>query len=109
MPKYVPSDEEMDSSYGGEAAAVTPPDKAPAETESVDEENAGAAEILVEKSKLPAGTKEGDTCTFRVVKDFGNEVSLEYVEEGGEEEAEAPETTTGNEAAELTALSEEGM
>lgn len=71
----------MDSGYG--ETPVTKPEAKP-ETDmeekgkSVDEENAGAPEILVMKSKLP-GKKEGDTCTFKVVKDFGDELSLEYM------------------------------
>lgn len=72
----------MDSGYS--ETPVAKPEAKPAEAESedteesVDEENAGAPEILITKSKLP-GKKEGDTCTFKVVKDFGDELSLEYV------------------------------
>lgn len=93
-----PTNDMMDSGYAA-APAVEPPAE-PSET--VDEENAGAAEILIAKDKLPSGTKEGDTCTFRVVKDFGDEFSLEYVsEETGEETEETMNATTGREIAAL--------
>lgn len=84
----------MDSMYGGgkPAAAVAPPesggDEKPGdenheaeEKKSVDEENAGAAEILIAKKELPPETKEGDVCSFKVVKDFGDEYSLQYVKD----------------------------
>jgi len=100
----------MDGSYGN--APVTPPDNAPADkapAESVDEENAGAAQILVAKKELPPGTKEGDTCTFKVKKDFGDECSLEYVkdEESPDEETTRDEMdmTTENE---ISALDQKG-
>ena len=94
--------DEMDSSYG----AVTPPEKAAepkGESQSVDEANAGASEVLIAKDKLPTGIKEGDTCTFKVTKDFGDELSLEYVKETNEEqtETETPEATTESEIAAL--------
>lgn len=94
----------MDSSYGSEPA-VTPPEK-PAETASVDEENAGASEILVSKGQLPSGTKEGDTCTFRVTKDYGDEFSLEYVSESAEETTEEEPMSTARQ--EIAALDTEG-
>jgi hypothetical protein len=101
----------MDSSYSN--APVTAPDQPPADKspkESVDEQNAGAAQILVAKKELPPGTKEGDTCTFTVQKDFGDEFSLEYVKEGQEEATEQPtrdnmDTTTANE---ISALDQKG-
>ena len=100
----------MDSSYGNDP--VSPPDKAPAAKapqESVDEQNAGAAQILIAKEKLPPGTKEGDTCTFKVSKDVGDEYILDYVKEGQEE---APETTKDNldvtTESELSALDSQG-
>jgi hypothetical protein len=73
----------MDSSYG-----PSPPDEAPVAkdpAESVDEQNAGAAQILIAKEKLPSGTKEGDTFTFKVSKDVGDEYILDYVNEGQQE------------------------
>ena len=100
----------MDGSYSN--APVTPPDKSAStadESSSVDEQNAGAAEILISKDKLPSGTKEGDTCTFKVSKDFGDEVSLEIVSESDEESAEPTndnlESTTESE---LSAMDTEG-
>ena len=80
-------DTSMDSSYGKDAVETPTEKTAPDETESVDEANAGATEILIEKAKLP-GKKEGDICTFKVVKDFGDELSLEYVKEETPEPAE---------------------
>jgi hypothetical protein len=79
----------MDSSYGN--APVSPPDKAPADkapAESIDEQNAGQAQILISKDKLPSGTKPGDTCTFKVSKDVGEDYILEYIKEDQEEAAE---------------------
>lgn len=109
MPKYTPASDELDASYQGAegGAEVTPPGETPSqETETVDEENANTAEILVAKNQLPSGTKEGDTCTFRVKKDFGDEFSLEYVKSG--EESSEPEEPMAQERQELTALSGEG-
>ena len=97
----------MDSSYGNEP--VSPPDKAP--KESVDEQNASEAQILIAKDQLPASTKEGDTCTFKVAKDTGGEFILEYVKEekSGEEAAEPSrdnfDATTDKE---LSALDNQG-
>lgn len=104
MPKYTPSDEEMEEAYGGSKAPVESPESESKSAESVDEENAGASEILIDKSKLPEGTKVGETCTFRVAQDFGDEVSLEYVKEGEETETEEPGSEVGKE---LSALSGE--
>ena len=108
MPKYTPSDDEMDGSYGAEAPLAKPEEaSAPAE-QSVDEEAAGAAEILIEKTKLPAGIKEGETVTFKVKKDFGDEVSLE-MSAAASEETEEPEEPMSAEEGELTALAGEEM
>ena len=101
----------MDSSYGN--APVSPPDKMPADkapAKSVDEQNAGEAEILIAKDKLPPGTKEGDTCTFKVSKDVGDEYILEYVKDGQEERTEPTrdnlDATTDKE---LSALDSQGQ
>lgn len=96
----------MESTYG-EGSPETPPDETETESppESIDEENAERAEILIAKSQLPAGTKEGDTCTFRVVKDLGDEFSLKYVKEGEGQTAQEPMSEVSQE---LTALSDEG-
>ena len=100
----------MDSSYGNDP--VSPPDKAPADKapqESVDEQNAGAAQILIAKEKLPPGTKEGDTCTFKVSKDVGDEYILEYIKEGEEESAEPTrENLDATTESELSALDNQG-
>ena len=101
----------MDSSYSN--APVSPPDKAPADAapkQSVDEQNAGAAQILIAKEKLPPGTKEGDICSFKVSKDVGDEYILDYVKEGQEEQGEPPtkdnlDATTDKE---LSALDSQG-
>lgn len=106
MPQnYNPESDEMDESHGAAGAPVEAPEK-PAE--SVDEENAGASEILISKDKLPTGTKEGDTCTFKVVKDFGDEFSLEYVSEESAGTPSEPEEPMSTAARELTALDQEG-
>lgn len=68
--------EEMDSSYG-----ETAPKGSPGKPESVDEEKAEHPETIVDKSILP-GKKVGDTCTFRIANDYGEEFGLEYVKEG---------------------------
>ena len=101
----------MDSgTYGN--APVSPPDNAPADKgppESVDEQNAGAAEILIAKDKLPTGTKEGDTCTFKVSKDVGDEYILEYVKEGQQEASEPTrENVYATTESELSSLSSQG-
>lgn len=96
----------MDSSYGNDP--VSPPDKMPSDKapkESIDDQNAGAAEILIAKDKLPPGTKKGDTCTFKVSKDAGDEFILEYMKEGQEEATEPTrdnvDATTENEISAL--------
>lgn len=95
--------DEMDESY----AAPSQAPKKPAPQESVDEMNAGAAEILVAKNKLPAGTKEGDTVSFRVSRDYGDELSLEPVSSPKEAEPQEPMSV---ERGELEALdTEKGM
>jgi len=104
------TDDAMDSSYSG--APVQAPDNAPANAapkESIDEQNAGAAEILIAKDKLPPGTKEGDTCTFKVSKDVGDEYILEYVKEGQSEDEEATrENLDATTDKELSALDSQG-
>lgn len=103
MPKYTPTAEDMDESYA--SAPVSAPDSSSSQADTVDEENAGAAEILVSKDKLPEGTKEGDVCSFKVTKDFGDEVSLEYVDESEPEETEPTTASPEDQAAsEISAL-----
>ena len=106
------TDDAMDSATYGNAP-VSPPDKAPADkapAESVDEQNEGEAATLIAKDKLPPGTKEGDTCTFKVTKDTGDEFILEYVkEEGREEPSETNKNMEDTTARELTALDSQGQ
>jgi hypothetical protein len=93
----------MDPSYGGDTA-VKVPDKTP--PESVDEQNADEAQILVDKKELPPGTKKGDKCMFEVMEDHGEEMSLRYVKEG---ESAKTESTPGEDtASELAALDSQG-
>ena len=100
----------MDSSYSN--APVSPPDKSPADKapqESVDEQNAGQAQILIAKDKLPSGTKPGDTCTFKVSKDVGEDYILEYIKEGQEETTEPTrENLDATTDKELSALDNQG-
>lgn len=100
----------MDSSYS--SSPVSPPDKAPAAKapqESVDEQNAGAAQILIAKKELPAGAKEGDVFTFKAQKDFGEDMSLELVKEGQEESSETTkDNLDATTESELSALDQKG-
>lgn len=73
----------MEEAYG--QGPVAPPEQAPepAETpESVDEENAEQAEVVVANSVLtgPDGKppKEGDEIVVKVVKNYGDESSIIY-------------------------------
>lgn len=110
MPAYTPSDEDMDSSYGGGAAVEAPPDTGSEAAESVDEENAGAATAIVSNKILsPDGEplKEGDEIVVRVVKNYGDESEIEYAPKSGAEDTETEEPESV-EAGELAALSAEG-
>ena len=107
--KNKPSDEGMmDESYGSKPD-VKPPDdtgdKPTGDKESVDKENAEEADILIDKKKLDPGAKVGDVCSFKIVKDFGDEVSLQWVKDGASKPSETP---TDNTEAELSALDEKG-
>ena len=102
MPKYQATDEELDPSYGSEPAEKP---EAETETESVDEENAEEAEILISKKELPSGVKAGDTCMFKVMKDFGEECSLKYMKKPAEEATEPTKDNMEAEtASEISAL-----
>lgn len=103
------STDAMDASYGAEPVKA-PEDKAEPES-SVDEENAQDADILISKSKLPDGTEVGDTCTFKAVKDFGDEMSLKYVKADSEEKGEAPsaEDMTAQTDSEIAALDKQSV
>lgn len=101
MPKYEPSDEEMEtySSTSRKEAAVTKPS-------SVDDENDMAAEILIDKDQLPKNCKVGDEYTFRVTADYGDEKSLELVGHGKGKETDTEEPMSET-AQDMAALSEE--
>jgi hypothetical protein len=98
MPKYTPTDEEMDSSYGSKPAPVGPPgeeeSKPTPEKPSVDEENAGQQTVVISNKILsPHGEaiKEGDEIVLEVVKNYGDESEVKYApKESGS--AEEPET-----------------
>ncbi len=102
----------MDGMYAHADAKSTdegaPEKEEAAPPKSIDEENAGATEILVGKDKLPEGIKEGDECRFRVTKDFGDELSLEYVkdEEKGSKTEQHEDMGVEGELAELSSGSE---
>lgn len=93
MPRYNPSDDELDDSYSGKPSAVKPPEEKP----SVDEENAGEDTALISNKILsPEGEplKEGDEIVVQVVKNYGDECEIKYApHKEGESETE-PETTT---------------
>lgn len=102
MPRYNPSDEEMgmDESYAG-TNNVSPPEEA---SESVDEENAEATEVVVPNKVLmgPDGKepKEGDEIVVKVVKNYGDESSIIYAP--AKPEGETSETPSVDE--EIAAL-----
>lgn len=111
MPKYTPSDEEMDDTYSA-PAAVTKPESTEAKP-SVDDENAMSKTAVVSNKILsPDGgpLKEGEEIVVRIVKNYGDESEIEYAPKEGstEEPSEEGETTPGNEEAEIAALDEKG-
>ena len=79
MPRYTPSDDEMDSGYS--EAPVSPPEES-SPAESVDEENAEATEVVVPNKVLMGADgkppKEGDEIVVKVVKNYGDESSIQY-------------------------------
>jgi hypothetical protein len=114
--KVMPDDGMMDASYGAGPVSKPGDDTSPAQPElgkneggegkqSVDEENAENAQILIPKKELPEGTKPGDICSFKVSEDHGEEFSLEYVKD------EAPDKSNmeDNTGAEIAALDQKGM
>lgn len=112
MPKYTPSDEDMDSSYGSsDQGEVKPPDESGAE--SVDEKNETAETTVVPNKILsPDGEplKEGDEIVVQIVKNYGDESEIKYApHKAGEEEGEASDTGAGmaGVGSELTALDQE--
>lgn len=106
MPKYTPSEDEMDSSYG-----ETPATPTETESRSVDEENQEDSEqtaVLPNKVLSPDGSplKEGDEVVVKIVKDYGDESEIRCVSRKETKETTEPEMS--QEAKELTALDEEG-
>ena len=97
----------LDESYGDPAPEAPEGEDGIKKPESVDEENAGADEILVAKDKLGDGVKVGDQCTFEITQDFGDEMALKYRKEGDESKGDQAEM--GPEEAELNAMSEAPM
>lgn len=109
MPRYTPSDEEMDDTYAGSAPVTKPTE---AEKPSVDEENTESSTALVPNKILsPDGEplKEGEEIVVRVVRNHGDQSEIEYApKEGATEEPSETEgeMTPGNEEAEIAALDE---
>lgn len=109
MPKYEPSDEEMET-YGASAPATSPDEsESDAEKQSVDEEESGADTAVISNKILsPDGEplKEGDEIVVQVVKNYGDESEIKYApKKEGDYSEEEP---MSQEASELAAMSEEG-
>ena len=105
MPRYTPSDDDMDAeSYGAPSATVTPPEEGetpPAEKESVDKEEREAGEetaLVSNKILSPEGEplKEGDEIVVKVVKNYGDESEIMYApkKEGDETEPETSDVAS---------------
>lgn len=112
MPRYQPSDDELDDSYG-RGPMGPPADRGDGGEESVDREEAMAKTAIISNQILsPEGEplKAGDEIVVRVVKNYGDESEIEYAPKSGAADEGGDETalTPGNEEAELTALSNEG-
>lgn len=85
----------MDDSYAKDKA---PDDQAP-------ESGEDDSQTLISKDILPKGCKEGDSYTFKVVSDFGDEVGVKLVEDNEKTETETPST----DEAEIDSMDKEGM
>ena len=99
----------MDS-YGAGPPVEAPPEKPESEspeTESVDEENAGSSEILIGKDQIP-GKKVGDTCTFKISKDVGDEFILTSVKETEPAEGTTNDEMSATTESEISAMDAEG-
>ena len=98
MPKYTPSDDDMDESYGPTAPMKPAEDKGPTpEKPSVDEENADEQTALVSNKILsPEGEplKEGDEIVVKVVKNYGDESEIMYAPKKEGKGDEEPETAS---------------
>lgn len=110
MPKYDPSEDEMDESYRSPSSDTS----SEAEPQSEDEEMSTATTAVVPNKLLsPDGSpiKEGDEIVVRIVKTYGDESEIEYApkESGASEEDTSGESaySPGNEESELTAMSKE--
>lgn len=112
MPKYTPTEDDMDESYAAETPAVTAPESPEDESkETVDQEaTEGMTTIVPNKILSPDGepVNEGDEIVVRVVKNYGDESEIEYAPKEEAPPATESTMTPGNEEAELTALSEQG-
>ena len=89
MPKYTPTDEDLESLYSEPEAEVKAPESEAMEAEEPEAPEGGegeggedASETLIAKSALPTGVKEGDVISVRVTKDYGDECGLEVVSKG---------------------------
>lgn len=106
MPKYTPTEEDMESLYAEPAPKEEKPEAEAPETESEDmmegEDEEQGAETLISKSALPKGCKEGDTIQCKVTKDYGDECGLQVVGKGGKPEVKEPSADE-----EIDALNEE--
>lgn len=110
MPKYVPSDEEMDSETYGPAKVEKPGESKPTEAKpSVDDEEAMSdTAMLPTKILSPEGEPlaKGDEIVVQVVSVHGDETIVKYApKKGGSEEGD---TTVGNEDSEIAALDQKG-
>ena len=71
----------MDSMYNESSPA---PSKSESSPESVDKEIEDESEIVAPKNLVGEDIKEGDVCKFRITADYGDEVGMKYIAEGGE-------------------------
>ena len=95
MPIKAQEDEGMDPSVYDNESEDT-------ETESEGEDD---SQTLISKEILPDGCKPGDTYTFKVVSDYGDEVGVKLVEK--EDETDEDETKS-EEDSEIESMDEEG-
>lgn len=105
MPKYNPSDEDMDMGMYSDTPAAPPAESEP-EVEAPDKgTETGTTALVPNKVLSPEGEelKEGDEIVVRVVKNYGDETEIEYApKKGGSAETEEPMSTEGKELAALS-------
>lgn len=101
MPAYKPSDEEMDDAFYSAPQGGRP--------ESVDEEEQENPSALLPKNIL-AGKKfnVGDEVVLKIVKDYGEEVEVEYASETPEKPAPEGMGMGMSAGDELDAMNEKG-